>query len=223
MYWTSKEQTALETWYYCSSATSATTRNYLYNVTLYPAFSNLIDKLISTFGGIENDEEDIKQDLHILIWSKLLHKLKPEYMKASNQYIYICCWNYVYTNHINNKKLNTIDVTAYNDESDDYVYSYVPATDDYNADYNATKKDNQLLIIDAIDEKISNIKAYTVQTMYLDYLKRYLIVNDFNAEGFDKYVQKEMNISKENFTLINSKLKINTKELRLQKIKKQYK
>jgi hypothetical protein len=224
-YWNHNTQMALETWYYCQSAsTSATTRAYIYSHILYGAFDVLISKLQTTLSISQRiiTKEDLQQVIHIYIWEKLMHKLKPELIQAALQFFYISSYNYVWNLYIVKKHIKYESLEGDNEDGYNPIVYTMCATSEYDADAAIKQIDNQILIQNAIDAKIANNNTYTTNCMYLEYLKRYLIANDYNAEGFDMYIMQKMNISKENFALINSKLHINTKVLRTQKIKKQY-
>jgi len=223
-YWQTSTQEALEQYINCTSATtSATTRNYIYTTTLYPAFNKLTDKIQNHFNISENiiTWEDLKQDLQIYIWYKLLNKIKPELIQAAQQFIYVGCYNYMYSNYILNKRLEIYSYDALDgeDEDENPITTTVEGYKEFNADYYVNQIDNRISILEEIDKKIQKNKTYTTNTMYLEHLRRYIIANNFETDGFDLYVQKEMNITPENYSLINSKLSIRTKTFKTIKIK----
>jgi len=215
-YWTTKHQQAIENWYWCCTATtSASTRNYIYNATLYSAFDVLIDKLFTTY--TIGNKEDIRQDLHILIWEKLLNRLKPNLLKAANQYLYVCCHNYIYSKFIQPPKLDVVDINSSYDDND-YMLN-IAGHNEFNSDYEVLRIDNRIRIINELEEKQKKFSDYSTMYLYLEFMKQYIIQNDFNTDGFDVYIMNAMQISKENYTLINYKLRIGTKPFKTHKLK----
>lgn len=203
-YWSQIEQSAVEEYFRCVTAvTSGATRTRLYSTVIYQVFDLIIDKNLSAFRNLcGDDKDDIRQWAHIRLWQGL-DKLKPHMMQGALQYFWTICRNHIYTRAGRAAAHITEDITFVNEHN----LPDNPMT----ADKNIIQQDLRIQIMQELDKKLLNCKSVTISYVYLSKLKQFLLDNEYDATGFDKYICNELNLTDESFRVINSRLKIKTK------------
>lgn len=200
-----------------AEATTSWQREQIYNQHLH----KFIDKQISTaiklmnIGGskhIMNNYEDIKQDLHLHIYTYTLPKIDVTRIQAIQNLIYISAKNKLINilTSLDSKKQIKYDYNDYNLDEQELIEEEVLSTDDI------TKLIDARIIELKHQQKTVNCVAYT----YLEWLHRYIIEHDYNAEGFKEFVMKKMNIGNSQFLNISHKFGFKTIAFKSKKTEK---
>lgn len=180
-------------------ATTKEQKDKIYNQHLYRFIDFQIESVIKGMNqgrnnDLMNNYEDIKQNLHIHIINKTLPTIDETKINAIQNYIY---------QSIKNALINLL---RYNNSNNKIKY-------DKSFDFDIMEEDNEpvdsfhfshdmiiTMINTRIDEKINQqVNANCVASVYLQLLKKYVIENDYNAEGFNDYCMTNMNIKKSQF------------------------
>jgi DNA-directed RNA polymerase specialized sigma24 family protein len=163
-------------------------------------FDLIIDKNLSAFRNLcGDDKDDIRQWAHIRLWQGL-DKLKPNMLQGALQYFWTICRNHIYTRagraaaHI----MDDIDLISEHNLPDSQM----------TADKNITQQDLRIQIMMELDKKTAQFKTVTISYVYLTKLKQYLLDNEYDASGFDKYICNELNLTDDSYRVINSRLKL---------------
>lgn len=192
IYWTKENQLDIEKYINANDKE----RNGIINRLLI-SINNIMNVVMNTYNQLEN--EDLKQDLYLLLLTKLLPSLNNELIKGFQNYLYISFRNYT-INYI--KKEVKFDELKYIEDS----------LSECNTDNYLDLIDNRVAIIEAIDSKMNDEKIFNkYKCIYLQLLKDYLIENDFDERGFMQYAVNKMNINNNVFRSISSSLKISVK------------
>jgi len=160
---------------------------------------------------IMDNYEDMKQDLHIHILTKVLPIIDVDKVQAIQNLIYIS---------VKNKLINIL-------KSLDSRTKIRYDNNDYNLQDDALIEDDELnsdsivvLINSKIDTLINEqVNANCVASVYLQLLKNYIIDNDYNAEGFKEHCMKMMKIGNSQFLNLSHKFGFKTPAFKIKKTK----
>lgn len=215
-----------------SKAETIEEKNKIYNKYLYFFIDKQIESVMNKFNKYKNIDimqnyEDIKQNIHISILTKVLPTIDSTRIQAIQSFIY---------NSINNALINLLNSnkTKYNLKFD-YNISTDIMTLNNNLDEDLEEEENKVTNIpeplnitndiiiqtinNKIDEKINEqINANCSPAVYLQLLKQYIIDNNYNAEGFDNYCMKKMKIKKSYYMNISHSLNFKTIAFKTRKI-----
>ena len=200
MYWTDKHQELIETYYWCYTAsTSAITRNYCVGQ-LLTVLTTLSRRALHT-SGVDVNEDNVQMCL-IHQTTKLLPKLKQELLQGTLHYLWIGTKRHIITYILSPRKHQMYDIE--NKEILDY--------DTNEADYEMNQDDLRQQILEEIDKKIIEQKILNkTNTILLVLMKQYIIENNYDVTGFDKWVQEKMNINVSTYRSIMSRIRIRSK------------
>jgi hypothetical protein len=208
-HWNSKHQRAIETYVYCVTAvTSAQTRNYLFNNILYKPIQATIHKAVSNVNLSLMNDVDLKQDILIYIYTKVLPKISKTKIKATLQLIYIAARHkaITYGKSFNYKALKNSSTT-------DVIDSH------YSIDNNIVKQIEldyiHLRVINELNQRIANQQRLKNRTnvAFLVLFKFYLLNNRFDERGFTDYAIKHLNITQSTYRSVASRCGIKSKPL----------
>ena len=170
-------------------------------------------KVMNTGGSkhIMENFDDMKQDLHVHILTKVLPIIDVTKVQAIQNLIYISA------------KHKLINLLKSLDSRNKIRYDY----NEYNLKDEALFEDNELsndavvlLINDRIDELINQqVNINCVASVYLQLLKNYIIDNDYNAEGFKEHCMKMMKIGNSQFLNLSHKFGFKTPAFKIKKVK----
>lgn len=192
VYWTKENQLDIESYINADDKE----RNDIISRLMY-SINNIMNVVMNTYNQLEN--EDLRQDLYLLLLTKLLPSLNNELIKGFQNYLYISFRNYT-INYL--KKEVKFDELKYIEDS----------LSECNTDKYLDLIDNRVAIIELIDTKMNDEKIFNkYKCIYLQLLKDYLIENDFDERGFMQYAVNKMNINNNTFRSISSSLKIRVK------------
>lgn len=184
-------------------------RNIVFNE-LYPVFDRLCRIILSKY-SISSDRvwyNDYIQDMIIFLNAKVLPKLSKDKVITSQQYIYISLLNYCKMFVIRYNKYKKFDTEILVSPHIDWLDTDICLTDIH------------IQIIERIDYLLDKQKIINKKfSMFLIYLKDYLIKNRFDGTGFKDYICKELDITPNYYQHICSKYKIKTGEFNRKIIK----
>lgn len=199
-----------------TEATDKQTKDLIYTKHLYPFIDYQINALMKQMNTgksniITANYEDIAQDLHLHIYTKVLQTIDVVKIQAIQNYLYLS---------VKNKLINILQ--SYNSRTNikiDY--------NDYNLEEEALIENDELnhdsiilLINNKIDEKINEqVNVNCVAFVYLRLLKDYIIYNDYDTEGFDLYCMKKMKIQKSQYLNLSHSLGFRTIAFKTKKTK----
>lgn len=168
----------------------------IYNKYLYSFINKQIEAVMNQMnkGGsfnIMNNYEDFRQDLHIHILTNVLPIVDIKKVKAIQNLLWIS---------IKNKLINMLkaldsrtkikyDYNEYNLDEKILMDELEPSKEDI------IKKIQERIIELKLQQPIVNCVAYT----YLEYLDRYIKMNDYDASGFKEYCMDKMKIGNSRF------------------------
>lgn len=171
-------------------------KEQLYTKYLYDFIDKQIESVMKTLNTgtskhIMYNYEDIRQDLHIHIFTNVLPKIDLQRVQAIQNFIYISA---------RNKLINILN--SY-DSRTQIKFDY----NEYNLDEERLVDEEQLCsedIITLINNKIAELKTElkvvnSVGYTYLEHLERYIHEHDYDATGFKEYCMKEMKIQNSQF------------------------
>ena len=190
-------ETDIENFKNYATATSADQKNKIYNKYLYSFIDKQIDTILKlnnwgTSNIITNNYEDIKQELHINILLKVLPNIDINKINAIQNYLYLSIRNAL------------VNIIKYNSAKNKIVY-------DKNYNINTEENNNIIDEEDYTDDIINKInvqldskilactEANSVNAIYLQVLKNYILFNNYDATGFSNYCMEIMKINKSHF------------------------
>lgn len=179
-----------------ATATTPQDKAMIYNRKLFKFIDFQIVVVMDWLNGdgskdiIEN-YEDIKQDLHIHVLTKVLPVIDVKKVQAVQNLLHISIKNALIDilRHMNSKYKIQMDNNEYNFDDCDLMDEDTRTTDD---------------VIQLITDRIWKLKAQQPNTTcvsykYLTHLENYIIDNDYNAAGFKEYCMDKMNIGNSRF------------------------
>ena len=199
-----------------TEATDKQTKDSIYNKHLYPFVDYQINALMKQMNTgkseiITNNYEDIAQDLHLHIYTKVLQTIDVVKIQAIQNYIYLS---------VKNKLINILQ--SYTSKTN-IIFDY----NDYDLNDSTLIESGELnhdsiilLINNRIDEEINElVNVNCVAFVYLRLLKDYIIYNDYDAAGFDLYCMKKMKIQKSQYLNLSHSLGFRTIAFKTKKTK----
>jgi hypothetical protein len=210
--WSKIQQSALENYYWCyTAATSAATRQYIYNNILYKPLLNICQTCLKSFHNHKIMTDDNVQESMIFVY-QLLNKLNPDKLKGALQFIWIStrrnALNIIYKDL--QTPVDTFELDDYKDsQSDDAINELIDNS--YCADKAINNEQIRLDIINILNVKIHNERVVNKSsTIFLILFKEYLIDNNYDERGFQEYVMNKMNLNLSQYRGIASKVRIST-------------
>ena len=190
------------------NAETSRERDKIYNRHLYQFINKQIESVLKSFNKNHNNfimsnYDDLKQEIHIYIYQRVLPVLNLSKINAIQNLLQIAIKNQL----INFYRLSEVKKNIKFDFND------------YNFDNEENQIDeeeiNHTAIIESINEKINEkinqqTNANCVASVYLQLLKNYILEHDYNASGFGEYCMKRMNIQKSQYLNISHSLGLKT-------------
>lgn len=200
MYWTETHQKLIEKYYWSyTSTTSAYTRNECVKGLEMPLITLSRNALHQC--NIEVNEDNV-QDCLIFQTTKLLPKLNDKKLQGCLQYLWLSTKRYIITYKMLPKKY-------YFNNIDDYEINDTVINE---ADYAMEQADIRKMIMSELDKKIKKQRVLNkTNTIFLCLMQQYIIENDYDVSGFDKYVMNKMNINISTYRSIMSRVGIRSK------------
>ena len=151
---------------------------------------------------IMNNYDDLKQELHIHIYTKVLPVINIDKIQAIQNFIYISVKNKLINilTSLDNRTKIKYDFNDYNMDEERLIAEEEPSCED---------------IIQVINNRIALLKkeqpsVKCVTYYYLEHLEQYINQNDYNAAGFKEYCMNQMKIGNSQFMNLSHRLGFKT-------------
>lgn len=213
IYWTANDQKNIELYI---QTTDLNEKNRIFGQ-LYNSIKINAEQVYFNYNStIDQDEV---QNLILFIFEKVLPKINPDKVQATQQLIWISL-NRKTINNYNSKKNNPFEYIS--DLTMFETFSTPTTTNEYktNIEHQEERKEKQDQILKEIETRIIQQEVVNkTNSIFLILLKEYLIENDFDATGFREYVMERMSITRRKFWGICSVLGIRSKIMNEDNIK----
>jgi hypothetical protein len=205
-YWNQTEQDLIEQYFYAkfSGSTSGSTRNRIL-CELSPKLEIII-RYALFYVHMPQTKENI-QDCLIDVCINQLPNLKQEKLKGTQSFIYKCTIRFLYTKLVYSKKkryeyddfdaVDIVDNSAFNDP-----------------EYNLYIEDVRKEIIEQLDIKIElqeRVDPLSTKSKFINKMKDFLIINDYDSREFNKWVMNDLKISPSTYSLLLKEFGISSK------------
>jgi hypothetical protein len=201
-------------------------KNKLFNTVLYKPILYIIE---TSLKKRECYNDDMIQLCLMDVYIKVLPKLSLDRVITSQSYVHRSVTNNI-IDLLKKETRNDMDFCSYSITNDYILSDPFDKSEDmepkgFNNDRNQAYfmmtmdetnfiLDNKIDIIRRLDAMVRQQRVINKpNSIFLLLLKEYLLDNDFDAREFNKYVQKEMNITPMTYSIIASRLHIRTKIL----------